>query len=183
MKKQVAIYNKKIIYTIRKSQRARRMRLAVYCDGTVVVTTPIGLSETIIEKFIREKSKWLLNKISFFKKLKTQVTLKTNRRDYLRYKNEAYKIALERINYFNEIYKFKFNKINIKNQKTRWGSCSKKRNLNFNYKIALLPKDLSDYIIVHELCHLGEFNHSKKFWNLIYKTIPNYVKIKQSFKT
>ncbi|TSC94011.1 MAG: hypothetical protein CEN87_680 [Parcubacteria group bacterium Licking1014_1] len=182
MKRQIAIDNKKIIYTIRKSRRARRLRVAVYCDGTIVVTTPFDLKETIIEKFIKEKSKWLLDKVLFFKQSKWQVITKSNRKDYLKYKSKAYDLAVEQVNNFNKIYKFRFNQINIKNQKTRWGSCSKKGNLNFNYKIALLPKVLSDYIIVHELCHLGEFNHSKRFWNLLKRSVPNYLEIKRKFK-
>lgn len=62
----------------------------------------------------------------------------------------------------------------IRNQRTRWGSCSKQGNLNFNYKIALLPERLADYIIVHELCHLGEFNHAKAFWDLVAMAIPDH---------
>lgn len=182
MKKQIAIRNQKITYTLKKSQRARRMRLAVYCNGAVVITTPFDLQESIIEKFLQEKAKWLFDKISFFKQFNGQVLGRHSKKDYLKYKFKAYDLAVERINYFNKVYGFKFNRINIKNQKTRWGSCSKKGNLNFNYKIALLPKPLSDYIIVHELCHLGEFNHSKRFWKLISKTIPNYSEIKKEFK-
>jgi len=87
-----------------------------------------------------------------------------------------------RLLHFNEFYKFKINKVSIKNQKTRWGSCSKRGNLNFNYRVALLPPHLADYVIVHELCHLGEFNHSPNFWKLVAKTIPNYKAIKREFK-
>ena len=88
----------------------------------------------------------------------------------------------ERVEYFNKIYNFSFNKILIKNQKTRWGSCSNKGNLNFNYKILFLPEALRDYIIVHELCHLKEFNHSKNFWKLISRAIPDYSEIKNELR-
>jgi len=90
--------------------------------------------------------------------------------------------VLEKIKHFNNFYKFKINKVFIKNQKSRWGSCSSKGNLNFNYKIIYLRPELADYLIVHELCHLGELNHSKKFWALVEKTIPNYVKINKELK-
>lgn len=179
MKKQIALQNKNITYTLRKSQRARRMRLAVYCDGAVVVTTPFDLQETVVERFIREKSRWLLSKIDFFKQFKGQVITRYSWQDYSKYKDEALRFVIERIDRLNGIYKFNFNKINIRNQKTRWGSCSKKGNLNFNYKIAFLPSRLVDYIIVHELCHLKEFNHSKKFWNLVAITFPEWAKIKK----
>ncbi|PIP23438.1 MAG: hypothetical protein COX90_01110 [Candidatus Nealsonbacteria bacterium CG_4_10_14_0_2_um_filter_38_17] len=70
----------------------------------------------------------------------------------------------------------------MKNQKTRWGSCFKKGNPNFNYKIALLSQRLADYIVVHELCHLGELNHSQKSWNLVAKAVPDYPEIRDELK-
>lgn len=117
-----------------------------------------------------------------FKIIKYKLKRQNNNFEFKQYKSRALEIAKQRIAYFNAIYQFKINKVTIKNQRTRWGSCSKKGNLNFNYKIALLPKKLSDYIIVHELCHLKELNHSQKFWNLVAKTIPDYKKIKKQFK-
>ena len=106
-----------------------------------------------------------------------------NNADYLKYKKEAGILAKERLEYFNTIYNFKYNRITIRNQKTRWGSCSKKGNLNFSYKIALLSPKIADYIIVHELCHIGEFNHSKNFWNLVEKTMPDYKELRGSLRT
>jgi len=182
MKREIALQNKKVTYTLRKSKRARRMRLAVYCDGSIVVTTPFDLKEPVAERFIREKSEWLFSKIAFFKQFKGHAIARYSQKDYLKYKNDAYEIAVERVNHFNNLCKFNFNRINIKNQKTRWGSCSRKGNLNFNYKIALLPQPLSDYIIVHELCHLREFNHSKRFWKLVAKVIPEYAEIRSELK-
>ena len=109
--------------------------------------------------------------------------LKANsRRDFLNNKEKAREIVENRIKYLNDFYNFSFNKISIKRQKSRWGSCSKKGNLNFNYKIIFLPQKYSDYVLVHELCHLGEFNHSRNFWELVKKTIPDYKEIKKEFK-
>lgn len=101
---------------------------------------------------------------------------------YAKYKELALEIAHRKMEEFNKVYNFKYNRISIKNQKTRWGSCSKSGNINFNYKIALLSDRLTDYIIVHELCHLGEFNHSKNFWNLVEKTIPDYEQRREELK-
>lgn len=67
-----------------------------------------------------------------------------------------------------------FNRMTIKEQKTRWGSCSSLGNLNFNWKIVLMPRKVQDYIIVHELCHLIEMNHSKAFWRQVEKILPEY---------
>lgn len=139
-----------------------------------MVTAPQNMGQSIIEQFIIKKSQWITDKIDYFKRFPVKMFTKSGKRDYLKYKENALALAESRINYFNKQYEFLINTINIKNQKTRWGSCSRKGNLNFNYKIALLPLRLADYIIVHELCHLGEFNHSYKFWNLVAKTIPDY---------
>jgi predicted metal-dependent hydrolase len=93
-------------------------------------------------------------------------------------KDQALALVQERINYYSSIYNFPYGKISIRNQKTRWGSCSRKGDLSFNYKIIYLPKNLADYIIVHELCHLKEFNHSRKFWNLVALAFPDYKKLR-----
>jgi predicted metal-dependent hydrolase len=81
----------------------------------------------------------------------------------------------QKLEAWNKFYDLKYNKVAIRNQRSRWGSCSKKGNLNFNYRILRLPPELQDYIIVHELCHLAQFDHSKAFWALVAKTIPDYV--------
>ncbi|TSC95876.1 MAG: putative metal-dependent hydrolase [Parcubacteria group bacterium Athens1014_10] len=180
-RREIILCNQNVGYILRTSKKARRMRLVVYCDSSLVVTKPMRLSDNIAEKFIIQKASWILSKLEHFKKFKN-IPIKNSRGNYLKYKEEARKLVNERINYFNKIYNFKFNKINIKNQKTRWGSCSKKRNLNFNYKIVLLPENFAGYIIAHELCHLKEFNHSRNFWNLLAETIPDYSKIKKQLK-
>lgn len=91
-------------------------------------------------------------------------------------------IVHERLIFFNKVYGFKYGRVTIRNVKTRWGSCSKKGNLNFNYRIVFLPKELADYLVVHELCHLGEFNHSQKFWDLVAKAQPNYKKLRKELR-
>lgn len=173
---------KKITYMLKKSKRAKRLRLAVYCDGSVVITTPFRIEQSIIEKFIADKKQWILDKLQFFKSADSKSIRIFSCKDYLENKDKALDFARERIEYYNKIYKFSFNKISIKNQKTRWGSCSRKQNLNFNYKIVFLPQKLQDYIIVHEMCHLKEFNHSKRFWALVGKVLPNYLEIKKELR-
>ncbi len=173
-----------IDYTLKVSRRAKYMRLSVHHDGRCIVTTPRGVPQSIIERFLIQKSAWLISKIEYFLNFKGVVfkTRKEERDDYLKYKDEALKIVEDRIDYFNKFYNHKWNKIFIKNQKTRWGSCSRKGNLNFNYKIALLPTKSADYIIIHELCHLGEFNHSHKFWELVSLSMPDYKEVRNSLK-
>lgn len=169
-------------YTLRKSKRARRARIAVRCDGSVVVTAPLGASRSLVEKLVSEKRKWILSKIDFFKKMDGGEVRNFSRGDYLKHKDRALKIIKERIDFYNENYRLSFNEIRVKDQKTRWGSCSKKGNLNFNYKIMFLPENLRDYIIVHEMCHLKELNHSRKFWALLEKAFPNCLEIRKELR-
>lgn len=87
-----------------------------------------------------------------------------------------------RLAHFNAFYQFQYNKVFIKNQRTRWGSCSSNHNLNFNYRIITLVPELQDYLIVHELCHLQEFNHSQAFWDLVALQIPNYETLRKQLR-
>jgi hypothetical protein len=116
---------------------------------------------------------------------------KSSRKNYLVRKETARTLVLERLEHFRKFYAtnntahgyaFKVGRVSIRNQKTRWGSCSKTGNLNFNYRIVLLPPRLCNYIIVHELCHLGEFNHSSKFWSLVALACPDYAEIRAELK-
>ncbi|HQB51101.1 MAG TPA: M48 family metallopeptidase [bacterium] len=101
---------------------------------------------------------------------------------WLTYKYPARKLVRNRLDYYNQFYQFKVSRISIRNQRTRWGSCSAKGNLNFNYRIVLLPEKLADYIIVHELCHLKEFNHSADFWALVAQALPDFRQSRSELK-
>lgn len=184
MKNEISLKNQKVEYELRRSKRSRHMRLAVYCGGSLVVTAPENLNFSKIENFILAKAEWVLEKIGIMVKRKKSIVLAgSDKREYKKLKNQALALAKIKVEKFNKIYDLKYAKITIRNQKTRWGSCSKKGNLNFNYKIALLPEDLADYIIVHELCHLKEFNHSKNFWDLVSVAIPDYRQKRKKIKS
>jgi predicted metal-dependent hydrolase len=175
MEKQIQLKDQKVAYRLRISRRASRMRLAIYCDGSFIVTVPQRFDLSLIDKYIHEKTEWVLEKLGIMQKSGRSLAFaKFSKKEYQKLKGEALLFVERKVDEFNKIYGLSYNKITIRNQKTRWGSCSKKGNLNYNYKIALIPEDLADYIIVHELCHLQEFNHSKNFWNLVAKAIPDY---------
>ena len=171
-----------IIYTLRRSKRAKRMRLSVYHDGRVVVTVPHKFNEKKVDKLVQEKRDWIHKKVEFVKKIKKLAFTQYTKKDYITHKEIARKQVQDRVNYFDKIYKFKYCKITIRNQKTRWGSCSRKGNLSFNYKIIFLPSRYADYIIFHELCHLKEFNHSTKFWRLVGMAFSDYKQIRRALK-
>lgn len=169
-----------MVYTLTYSKRSRSIRLTVNCDGNVVVSAPVHTNLTLIENFVSKKTDWITDKINYFNSFTSRI--KTTRKDFSLYKEKALTLARSKIEYYNKIYNFSYKNIAIRNQKTRWGSCSRKGNINFNYKIALIPEHLAEYIIVHELCHLGEFNHSKDFWNLVAKTMPNHKALRLELK-
>jgi predicted metal-dependent hydrolase len=105
-----------------------------------------------------------------------------NQAQYLEYKEQARELVIERLAHFNRFYNFEYKKVAIRNQSSRWGSCSSKANLNFNYRVVFLPPPLLDYLIVHELCHLQEFNHGPNFWALVAKAIPDYLERRVALK-
>lgn len=178
----VKISGRDLEYTLRVSDKAKRGRITISREGKVILTKPKRVSLESVEKFLILKADWVFKSLEKFKNLPNRLDTKNTKKEYLENKNKALTLAKSRIEYFNNIYNFKFNRVTIKNQKTRWGSCSKRGNLNFNYKIALLPVHISDYIIVHELCHLKEFNHSQRFWDLVAIAVPDYLIIMKELK-
>ena len=182
MKKELLIKKNKIAYALRKSKRARYMRLSVRRDLSVTVTLPWYSSENAAAEFIRERHDWILKKIEHFKSGKSRIA-EPNGCDYALHKDAARKIVEEKLTHFNRFYGFSWNQISIRNPLSRWGSCSEKGNLNFSYRLVFLPEKLQDYIVVHELCHLGEFNHGLAFWNLMARTIPDHSERRKNIRS
>lgn len=169
-------------YTLRKSKGAKHLRLRIYGDGRVVMTAPWWLGGQVIEKFFQDKSGWVREKLDALQHIQPQAASKFDRQDYLAQKEAARALVEERIASYNAIYGFPLNRISIRHQKTRWGSCSSQKNVSINYKIIYLPRAMQDYLIVHELCHLRELNHSPRFWALVAQTIPNYRALKRALR-
>jgi predicted metal-dependent hydrolase len=167
-----------ISYSVNYSRRSKSIKISIYKDNTLRVTVPKYRRNISIEKVLLEKKDWILSAISENKNVIKIEDVK----DYDLFKKDYLKYIKKRVDYYNTFYNLEYKNISIRRSKTRWGSCSVKNNLNFNYKIYYLPQPLSDYVIVHEICHLMEFNHSKNFWNLVEKTIPDYKEIKKRLK-
>lgn len=157
------------------------MRLSVYPSGRVVLTLPYYVSKKMGVSFLEERKEWILKQLASYRSNNKDRKIFT-RKDYLKHREEARELITERVKYFNQFYKFNYGKIFIKDQKTLWGSCSAKRNLNFNYKLLFLTPEQRDYVVVHELCHLKEMNHSKRFWDLVRQTIPDRERIKRELR-
>jgi predicted metal-dependent hydrolase len=182
MVKSIKIQNRVIEYQVKRSYRARNLRLVVNYDGRLQITTPFLFPNFFVERFIMQKFNWIIAKIDYVTKLPHHKTFPTNSKEYKALKEKSFNIIKGRLEYYRDLLGYDYNRVTIKNQKTCWGSCSKKKNLNFNYKTALLPDHLRDYIIVHELCHLKELNHSSKFWNLVAQIYPNHRELRKELR-
>lgn len=170
-------------YKIIRSQR-RTMSVEIRQDGQVVVRAPYRVSQTRIRQFVDEKEDWIrknLEKIQSQEQEKKQLPeLSQEKKRQLR--EAAGEVFLQRCRYFAGLLNVEFNRITIREQKTRWGSCSSSRNLNFNWKLMLAPPEILDYVVVHELCHLKEMNHSPAFWHEVEKVLPDYAQRKKWLK-
>lgn len=99
------------------------------------------------------------------------------------FKSEAKKIIDEKLLFYSKKMSVSYNQFRIKEQKTRWGSCSIRKNLNFNWRIIMAPEKVIDYVIIHELCHLIHFDHSKDFWKQLSFYMPEYKELAEWLKT
>ena len=155
--------------------RSRRKTIAIQIDreGQVIVRTPYGITKRQVEEFLDEKKDWLLQTRQRVEKRKTeQIPIsEVVRREGI---ERAKRIFPERTAYFAKRMGVDYGRITIREQKTRWGSCSSKGNLNFNWKLVLLDPELQDYVVVHELAHRREMNHSVAFWKVVEAELPDY---------
>lgn len=160
---------------VRRSKR-KSAAIKITADMQIVVFVPLYVSDNEIERMVISKSKWIDEHM-----LKVQSTIdersKLEKITFEQVKelaDQAVEYIPKRVKYYAEKENFVYNKITIKNLVSRWGSCSTKGNLNFNCLLMLTPDYVIDYIVVHELCHLREMNHSEKFWAEVEKIMPDY---------
>lgn len=160
---------------VRRSKR-KSAAIKITADMQIVVFVPVYVSDNEIERMVISKSKWIDEHM-----LKVQSTIdersKLEKITFEQIKelaDQAVEYIPKRVKYYAEKENFVYNKITIKNLVSRWGSCSTKGNLNFNCLLMLTPDYVIDYIVVHELCHLREMNHSEKFWAEVEKIMPDY---------
>ena len=166
--------------------RSKRKTLAIEIrpDMRVVVRAPEKIPQNEIMKFVEEKQNWIKKhlvqmyfKAEEIKKQKKEPAL-TNA-DIEKLCQKALSVIPDKVKYYAEIMGVTYGRITIRNQKTRWGSCSSKGNLNFNCLLMLMPDKVLDYVVVHELCHLKQMNHSKKFWKEVERYMPDYKNYKK----
>ncbi len=157
-------------YTIKQSHRARRVRITV-ASGQVVVTVPTGTSSALVERWIQEKAEWIRTMVL---KTKDTAPVISPKKQYVQYRHRAEAFIVRKVRHWNAIMHCDYTRIVVRNQKTRWGSCSKTGTLSFHYQLFFLPEALADYVVVHELAHLKEMNHSAQFWREVGKILPDF---------
>ena len=147
----------------KRSNKARFMRLSIDNSKEINVTIPRNCSISKAEKFLNSKTSWINKQVVKIEQ-KNEFTLQNAVSSNLCKKKEVKQILRNRLEELSEIHGLKFNRSFIRSQKTRWGSCSAKNNINLNIKMINLPTDLMDYIIMHELVHTKIKNHGLGFW-------------------
>lgn len=147
-------------------------------DLSVLIRAPFHMSDRDIEKFLRDSDDWIRKHRDEARKklLAKETSPKLSMDEIRKLAEEAAKDIPERVKRFAPIVGVDYGRITIRNQKSRWGSCSSRKNLNFNCLLMLAPPEQRDYVVVHELCHLKEMNHSKRFWKEVEKVLPDYKK-------
>ncbi|WP_027399201.1 M48 family metallopeptidase [Anaerovorax odorimutans] len=157
--------------------RSRRKTLSLYVksNGNVEVRAPYSVSIDYINNFVNKKSAWIINSKKRLEiKRENRQIIKLSQEEVLQYKNKAESYLRTRCEYYSMRMGVNYNRIRVNKAKSRWGSCSEKGNINFTYRLIFAPKEVIDYIVVHELAHLKEMNHSKRFWHVVNEIMPDY---------
>lgn len=217
----ISLAGRQVAYTVKRSDRARYIRLQVGVETGLEVVVPRKFNLKDLDDILRKKQKWILDKLGYGASAdengplsrpqgggrvlycgreyevearvkpgsapkvavgenKLVVTVPVEAEGSVRlvlehwFRHRAREMITKRLREISEQLNLSYNRVFIKDQKTRWGSCSQKRNLNFNWRLAMAPPQVQDYVIVHELMHLMEPNHSKRFWALVEEVCPDY---------
>lgn len=160
--------------------RSARKSIGLQIDSDLVVTlrVPYRMSDKEVKRFVEEKTPWIEKHMN---KMKERLSVdeafpeeRLTMEEIQKLADEALKVIPERVAFFAPQVNVTYGRITIRNQKSRWGSCSAKGNLNFNCLLMLAPPEVLDYVVVHELCHRLEMNHSARFWQEVERVIPDY---------
>lgn len=170
------------IVIIRSNRKTLALEITSF--GEVRVRAPWRISEDDIFRFIEAKTSWIekhLKKVNEDKAiLESAGTF--SEEEMRKLKNLAKQIISEKVAYYARIMDVTYGNISIRRQKTRWGSCSREGNLSFNVLLMMAPPEVLDYVVVHELSHRIEMNHSPRFWRRVEEVLPDYKKERKWLK-
>lgn len=169
-----------VSYGLIRAQR-KTMALKVSEDGTVTVRIPYGVRPEEADRFVEAHVDWIRKRIAECRERAAARPAYTDREREAG-KRLAKELLLKKCRYFAERMGVSYGTVTVREQKTRWGSCSAKGNLNFNWKLVLMPPEILDYVVVHELAHRLQMNHSAAFWAGVGKILPDYRERRQWLK-
>ena len=163
--------------------RSSRKTLAVQirADGTVIARAPRRMPKDRILCFLSEKASWIRmqqGRMQEREKMRQQARIHLDAAQEKELRERAKSVLAQRTAYFARQIGGTYGRITVRDQKTRWGSCSQTGNLNFNFRLILAPLEVLDYVVVHELCHRRQMNHSTQFWQEVAQVLPDYRKRK-----
>ena len=156
-----------VVYSKRKT-----IGLKVTPELKLVVHAPRGLNRKIIDEIVQKHSSWIEKRINIIKEQPLPKAVLPN--EILELKEKTKEIVLPLVKKYAEQVGVTYTKVNITSAKKVFGSCTSKKHLNFSFRLALYPISAIEYVVVHELCHIKEMNHSKKFWCEVGKILPDY---------
>ena len=163
--------------------RSSRKTLAVQIrtDGTVIARAPLRMPKDRILCFLSEKASWIRmqqGRMQERENMRQQARIHLDAAQEKELRERAKSVLAQRTAYFARQIGVTYGRITVRDQKTRWGSCSQTGNLNFNFRLILAPLEVLDYVVVHELCHRRQMNHSTQFWQEVAQVLPDYRKRK-----
>ncbi len=160
-------------YELIRSNRTT-IALQIKGDGRIIVRAPLRMAARDIQRFVDSKAAWIEKHLAIIQQRKNPVEAAFTLEQLQQLADAAKSDLPQRVARFAAIVGVTYGRITIRAQKSRWGSCSGKGNLNFNCLLMLCPEDVRDYVVVHELCHRKELNHSPRFWAEVEKVLPGY---------
>ena len=162
----------------------RSISIQVTNEAELVVRAPFSMTDQKIRAFLKEKETWITKHLKFAEEQKRQAEEegKLSYEEIMLLAKKAKDSFAEKTDFYAKQVGVDYGRITIRNQKTRWGSCSESGNLNFNCLLMLAPEEVQDYVVVHELCHRKEMNHSQAFWKEVEKVLPDYKKRRKWLK-
>ena len=165
-------------YTVIRSRR-KTVAIQITPDGQVQVRCPLRAKDTDIRRLVESKAAWIARHLAALPAPEAPFT----QEELAELTSRAKDFFPRRTAHWAQRLGLQYGRITIRHQRSCWGSCSAKGNLNFNCLLMLAPEEVADYVIVHELCHLVHHNHSKAFWDLVAQTIPDYAVCRQWLKS
>ena len=163
-------------YKFRVIRSNRRTMSATIKDGIVVVRAPLRLPDNEIIRFLKEHENWIKKNLAKYREMEEQMGDPITLDEIKALAEKALKEIPPVVKHYAELIGVSYGRITVRNQTTKWGSCTAKGNLNFNCLLMLAPREVLESVVVHELCHRKYMDHSRKFYEEILRIFPDYHK-------